>query len=94
MAPITTTPIPSSVLEPMDNLTFPETAKIKELLTDDPYILEKQSKQIQDLVMDAIQKNFTKYIAEQSNRNITSFVQSAMDQLNAIIGNRVTLKVT
>ena len=83
VAPITSTPIPSSALEP-ENITYPQTKRIRELLKD-PYELEVECEKRQNLLYEAIEKNFTKYIAEQSNRNITSFVQMVTKEINKIL---------
>ena len=71
----------------VESPTIPTYPRVQELLTDNPYQLEEESLLVERELYDAVEKNYTKYIAEGSQRNMSAFVQFATEQMNQIAGN-------
>ncbi|XP_063725907.1 uncharacterized protein LOC134853881 [Symsagittifera roscoffensis] len=68
----------------VESPTIPTYPRVQELLTDNPYQLEEESLLVERELYDAVEKNYTKYIAEGSQRNMSAFVQFATEQMNQI----------
>ncbi|XP_063710414.1 uncharacterized protein LOC134838971 isoform X2 [Symsagittifera roscoffensis] len=77
----------TTLYPPTENvtLTYPSEFKVKQLLTDDPYALETETRSVQLMIETAVQQNMSKYVAEQSNRNITAFALAMVTMLNELM---------
>ena len=81
----------TTLYPPTENvtLTYPSEFKVKQLLTDDPYALETETRSVQLMIETAVQQNMSKYVAEQSNRNITAFALAMVTMLNELMSKFV-----
>ena len=75
----------------VDDVTAERYPYTRELLSDDPYGTAEDANDRLDLLEEAVDSNYSKYIAEGSVRNVSAFALNVLTQMTEIKGEHYIL---